>query len=116
MLKVDRAISWLLAVAVALHCIGTFYFFAPMSPIFVQSLSGGIAGFLVVALNLLRAGRESDRAIARLAMAGALAWAGIGILFGFSVGNPLDPRGLIHAVLALMLVGFGARTLRRIDA
>ena len=39
----DRIFGWLLVVLVALHCVGTFYFHALLSPIFVQSLSGGIA-------------------------------------------------------------------------
>jgi len=107
----DRIFGWLLVVLVALHCVGTFYFHALLSPIFVQSLSGGIAGFLVAALNLLRAGRPLDRPVAILATVGALAWVAIGILFGVSIGNPLDPRGLAHAVVALALVAFGVRTL-----
>jgi hypothetical protein len=112
----DRTIGVLLLLSVVLHCVGTFYFFPLLSPIFVQSLGSGVAGFLIGGLNLVRAGRPNDRTVGLFATIGAAAWLAIAVLFNLSLGNILDPRGSVHALLALILVFLGIRTLMQAKA
>jgi hypothetical protein len=64
-------------------------------------------------LNLLRASRQDDRALAWIASAGTAFWGLIAVAFGISIGNVLDPRPLMHAVDSLLLVGFSVSTLLR---
>lgn len=106
--NIDRMFCILLAVGTIGHLFGTIHFFEFKSGIFVWSLSGVLAGALLVTLNWLRNFRPRDRAIRWVALVGNLAWIGIVLLFGNSLGNYLDPRVLFHGFAAAGLVYFSS--------
>lgn len=113
MLKItDRICGWLLVLATCGHVAGTFVAYAAMSSIFVWSLGSALAGLLLGALNIVRAGRPHDQTLAVIATLGTACWALVAFGYGKSVGNVLDPRPLTRMVIATALVFFGVRTLR----
>lgn len=108
---IDRIFGWILAVGAVLHSIGSYlgYKHEPMT--LLWALCASLAALLVAAINLLRAGRPTDRPVAWIALVGSLAWAVAAFTFGALIGNLFDPRALIHGIAALALAGFSARTL-----
>jgi membrane protein DedA with SNARE-associated domain len=94
------------------HTIGTIMKTEPMSQVFIWSLGAALACYLLGALNLVRAGRPDDKTLATITMAGTVCWALVAFAFGKSIGNVLDPLALIHMVVSIVLVIFGAMTLR----
>lgn len=113
MLKiVDRIFGVLLLLGAVGHTIGTIMMMQPMSQAFIWSLAGALACYLLGALNLVRAGRPDDKTLAAITVAGTVCWALVAFAFGKSIGNVLDPRALMHLVVSIVLVIFGAITLR----
>lgn len=109
MLKnVDRAFAVLLILAAAGHSVGSIQ--AYHSTELVWALSASLCALLLAAINLLRVNRPDDRTLAWVAFSGSAAWLIVALSFGLSIGNPLDPRALTHAVIALVLVVFSLRT------
>ena len=104
----DRLLTFVLALGALGHTIGTFVLVEIGSPLFVWSLSGALAVWMLVALHALRSRRPEDRAVAGIATLGSVAWAVVALLFGASIGNVADPRALVHAVAALGLAVLGA--------
>ena len=114
MLKlVDRIFCVLLILAACGHTAGTLIGAQFLSGIFVWSLSGSLAAFLLAALHLVRTSRPDDRVVALIAVVGTCGWILVALGFGASVGNVLDPRAMTHAIVSAGLVGFGVRTLMR---
>ena len=109
---IDRIFCALLILATAGHLFGTIKLFDFGTGIFVWSLSGVLAAALLVAINILRNLRPSDRPLARIAFAGNIGWLAIVLLFGQSIGNLLDPRAVFHGIAALGLIFFSFKTLR----
>jgi ABC-type cobalamin transport system permease subunit len=110
---IDRVFCGLMAFASMGHLFGTFKFTQFGTGLFVWSLSGVLAAGLLVALNILRNFRPKDKVIAGVALAGNLAWIGIVILFGLSIGNLFDFRVLFHGVAAMGLSYFSFQTLQK---
>ena len=108
----DRICGWLLVLATCGHVAGTFVAYRAMSSIFVWSLGSALAGLLLGALNIVRAGRPHDKTLAVIATLGTACWALVAFGYGKSIGNVLDPRPVTHIVVATALVFFGVRTLR----
>jgi len=113
MQTIDRVFGWLLVVGGILHTVGSVRGLAHKPDVLVWALSGSLAALLLAALNLMRVNRPADRALALVCTAGSIAWVGIAVGFGVSIGNALDPRALIHAVNAAVLAGFSIRTVAR---
>ena len=106
---IDRIFGWLLVASALLHAWGSWMGYATQPETLLWSLSGSLAALLVAALNLLRVNRSQDRGLAWVCVAGSVAWAVVAIAFGRLMGSVLDPRALIHAVIALALAGFSLR-------
>jgi hypothetical protein len=112
MKMLDRFFAGLLLFGAAGHTAGTLAFYTWPSEIFVWSLGASLAAFLLGAINLLRANRLNDPALARRTCAiGSLAWLGLAMAFGVVIGNIADPRVLIHAIAAAGLTAFSMRSL-----
>jgi len=103
---VDRVFGWLLVVGSLLHAVGSFAAYRSMPEVLLWSLSGSLAGLLLAALNLLRAGRPGDHSLARVSFAGCVAWVAVALGFGKVIGNFLDFRVLTHAIIAAVLAVF----------
>ncbi len=112
MQKVDRVFGWLLILGSCGHTAGTFLWVPFMSGMFVWSLGSSLAAALLGVLNLVRAGRPDDKTLAMITAIGSACWVLIAVAFGQSINNLLDPRALMHAITAAVLVGFSIRTLR----
>ena len=112
MLKViDRIFGCLLILGGVGHTIGTILWTPPMSGIFIWSLGAALAVYLLGALNLIRAGRPNDKALAAITLVGTACWAVLAFTFGKSIHNLLDPRPLSHVIISIILVIFSAMTL-----
>jgi hypothetical protein len=107
---VDRVFGWLLVLGGILHSVGAVAALKATPGALVWPLAGSVAAFLLAALNLMRVNRPGDRTLAWVSAAGSIAWFGVAMGFGASVGNFLDPRGLYHAIVAAVLAGFSIRT------
>jgi hypothetical protein len=85
-----------------------------MSDVFVWSLGASIAGFLLGALNLVRAGRPADKTLAYITVVGTLLWAMLAVTFGVSIGHVFDSRVVINVVISAALIAFGMRTIKAV--
>jgi hypothetical protein len=85
-----------------------------MSDVFVWSLGASIAGFLLGALNLVRAGRPADKTIAYITVVGTFLWAMLAVTFGVSIGHVFDSRVVINVVISGALIAFGMRTIKSV--
>jgi peptidoglycan/LPS O-acetylase OafA/YrhL len=110
---VDKTFSWLLVLGGILHGVGTFKAFDAGTSSFVWSLAGSFAAILLAAINLMRVNRPGDVMLARVCLAGCLCWIAIALMFNQSIHNMLDPRGLYHAIAALVLAWFSFQNLMK---
>jgi hypothetical protein len=109
----DRACAGLLFIGALLHAYGSFAGYPPGSETLVWALSGSLCAGLIAIVNLLRANRPGDSALAWTAAVASLAWAAVALAFGQAIGRSADPRVLWHAITALALAGFSLRTALR---
>ena len=113
MKTIDRIFGWLLALGGILHGFGSWAAYRHQPISLLWALATSFAVLLLAAINLLRAGRASDPALAWLSFAGCLVWIGFVIWFGVLLGNFLDFRPLTHLILTIVLAGFSIRSTRR---
>ncbi len=113
MKTLDRVIGWLLVVASLLHAYGSIATYRNTRVTLVWALSGSLAGLLVANLNLLRAGRPKDTALAWVSFLGCAAWVAVALAFGFAIGDVFDFRPLVHVVLGAALAIMSLRTVFR---
>jgi peptidoglycan/LPS O-acetylase OafA/YrhL len=109
---IDRVFCGLMAFAALGHLFGTLKLTQFGTGLFVWSLSGVLAAALLVALNILRNSRPKDKTLAGIALVGNLAWIGIVVLFGLSIGNLFDFRAVFHGIAAMGLSYFSFQTLQ----
>lgn len=76
----------------------------------IWALSASFAIFLLAAVNLLRACRKGDRALAWISFAGCLVWIGFAFWFGLLIGNLFDFRPAINLVVTAALAIFSLRS------
>jgi hypothetical protein len=107
----DRIFGVLLILSAGGHTAGTMLMLPIMSGMWVWSMGGALAAFLLGVLNLVRAGRPQDKTLAVITLAGTACWALLSLAFNKSIGNMLDPRGAGHFVISVVLVCFCTRTL-----
>ncbi|HTZ57346.1 MAG TPA: hypothetical protein VMB49_04580 [Acidobacteriaceae bacterium] len=109
----DRVLSCLLILGGAGHTAGSLQFYKadPMTQLW--SLCASLFLFLLGAINLVRAGRRDDKALAWICLAGGLCWIGASIRFGWLIGNLLDFRAVVFVVITLGLCAMCLRTLTR---
>jgi hypothetical protein len=74
------------------------------------ALSASMLWLLIAVINLLRAGRPTDRPLAWIAFASSLAMAISAFTFGVLIGNVFDARALINGFVALGLASFSVKT------
>lgn len=111
MKTVDRIFGWLLVVSSLLHGIGSIAALLHTNlDMLVWAESGMLAGLMAAAVNLLRAGRPHDRALALVSAGGCIGWLIVAVWFGIRIGNVFDPRPLIHCLVAFVLLAFSLRT------
>ena len=111
MLKsIDRAFAVLLLLGAAGHTLGSVRAYGSQPMVLLWSLSATLFVVLLGALHLLRSFRPGDRPLAWIAAAGSLAWTVMSFEFGVLIGNVLDPRPLIFAILSLALAGLSVRS------
>ena len=109
----DKVFSWLLVLGGILHGAGTFKAYDPGSSAFVWSIAGSFTAILLATLNLMRVNRERDVMLARVCLVGCLCWVVIALMFNRSIGDMLDPRGLWHAVVAVVLAWFSFQSIMK---
>jgi hypothetical protein len=68
-----------------------------------------VAGLLLAAMNILRAGRPGDRVLAWVSCAGCVGWILVAVSFGRLAGSLFDPRALSHEAITLVLRVFSLR-------
>jgi len=110
---IDRVCGWLMILGSCGHTAGTLAGYPFMSQIFVWSLGTSLAGFLLGVLNIVRAGRSSDRTLAAITTAGTCCWVLVALGFGKSINHFLDPRVAGNLAIAGALLVFCGVTLHR---
>jgi hypothetical protein len=113
LVALDRGLGGLLVIGSLLHAAGSLRAYASEPTTLVWALSASLAGLLLAAVNIVRANRGHDAALAWICIVGCAGWIGQAFAFGVTIGNPLDPRVLIHAGNAAALVVFAGMSLRR---
>lgn len=114
--KVDRAFSWALIILSAGHgFLGTLLSSDLNASSTVWSFSGSIAAWLIAAMNLLRAGRPDDKAIAWVALAGTFSWLGLMFWLAHAAQMWGDIRIWLFVFVSVGLGLFSWRTLRGIN-
>jgi fucose 4-O-acetylase-like acetyltransferase len=113
MKTIDRTFGWLLILATCGHTIGTLKFYPFLSDLWVWSLSASLAGAILGAINIIRAGRSADGALAAVTAGGCIGWALMALAFGSSIHNLRDPRVVGNVFIATVLVICSCATLRR---
>lgn len=113
MKAIDRLFGVLLGLGGILHGFGSWAALHAQPGYLIWGLAASFAVLLLAAINLLRAARPGDAALAWICLAGCLIWIGFCLWFGAIIHNLLDFRPLIHMILAAVLVVFSVRTVRR---
>ena len=100
----DRICGWLLIVGACGHSMGSYNAYKGQPMTLLWALSASIAGILLAALNLLRAGRPTDRPLIGVCVGGNLVWLVFVYVFGRLIGNLLDFRVVIQATITIVLL------------
>jgi hypothetical protein len=93
------------------HTLGSFRFYKTDPMTLLWSLCASLFVFLLAAINLMRAGRPGDTALAWLCLAAGLCWIGASLRFGSLTGNFFDFRPMIFTLITLALCALCVRTL-----
>jgi hypothetical protein len=109
LLKLDRTLAVLLLLGAAGHTLGSSSAYAHQPMVLLWSLCATLALVLIAAVNLLRASRPGDRAVAWLAVGGTLSWLAVAAVFGVLIGHLLDPRVVFFEVASAGLIALGIR-------
>jgi hypothetical protein len=107
---VDRIFGWLMVLGSLAHSMGSLHAYGDKPEMLLWAESGTLAGLLVAALNLLRAGRPHDRTLAWVSFAACLGWFALALDFGKVVGNYFDFHAVIFMVITLVLAVMSLRT------
>jgi hypothetical protein len=111
MRKIDLTFGWLMILGCIGHTLGTMKYYTALSDVWVWSLGTSLAGFILGALNVLRATRSPDKAVAAITLPGSAAFVLIAIGFGVAIHNLGDPRVIGNVVIATALALFSLSTL-----
>lgn len=110
----DYAFGWLLVVASLMHGAGSVLAYRHKPELLLWAEAATLAGLLLAAINLLRAGRPGDRVLAWVSCAGCVGWILVAVSFGRLAGSLFDPRALSHEAITLVLLVFSFRTTRSV--
>lgn len=111
MKALDRVFGCLLFLGGIGHGLGSYKAHAKDPMALLWALSGSFAIFLLAAVNLLRAGRDGDRATACISLGGCIVWIGFVLCFARLIGNMLDFRVLVNLIITMALALFSLRSL-----
>ena len=110
MKTLDRVFGTLMFLGGIGHGLGSIKAYSKDPMTLLWALSASFAGFLLAALNLLRAGRMGDGALAWVCFVGCLVQIAFALRFGMLIGNLFDFRPLGQAIIAAVLASFSARS------
>src|SRR5579863_6657848 len=86
----DRILSCVLLLGGIGHTIGSLHFYKSDQMTLLWSLCASLFVFLFAAVNLIRAGRPQDAALAWVCLVAGLGWIAASLRFGVLIGNFLD--------------------------
>jgi hypothetical protein len=107
----DRILSVLLILGGMGHTFGSLQAYKSDQMTLLWSLSASLFIFLLGAVNLVRAGRDRDAALAWVCLVAGLCHIASSLRFGFLIGNIFDFRPLIFVVITLGLCAMCVRSL-----
>jgi hypothetical protein len=107
----DRILSCLLILGGIGHTLGSLRAYKSDPMMLLWSLSASLFVFFFSGINLVRAGRPDDSALAWLCLAAGIGWTVASLRFGALIGNIFDFRPLIFVILTLGLCAMCVRTL-----
>src|SRR5262249_33676243 len=110
MKALDRVFGCLLGLGAFGHAAGSFNAYSNQPMSLLWALSASFAVLLLAAVNLLRAGRRGDHALAWISFAGCVVWMGFVLWFGKIIGSIFDFRALVNLILAIILAIFSLRS------
>lgn len=110
MKALDRIFGCLMILGGIGHGLGSYQAYSKQPMNLLWALSASFAAFLLGAMNLLRAGRPDDRALAWVSFGGCLVQIGFALTFGVLIGNVLDFRPLVNLIIAVALAIFSVRS------
>lgn len=108
----DRTLSILLILGGVGHSFGSYLAYKLNQMELLWALCASLFLFLLGAINLLRASRPTDPALAWICLGALLAWIPAMVRFGQLAGNLLDIHAVFFMLLTLGLCGFSLRTIR----
>lgn len=111
MKTMERLLGGLMFLGGIGHGVGSYLAYRNDPMELLWALSASFALFLLASLNLLRTWRSGDAAMAWICLLGCLMQAAFAIWFGQLIGNLLDVRPFINAIVALLLAVFSGRSL-----
>ena len=111
MKTLDRIFGWLMLLGAFGHATGSWQYYSNRDHMaLLWALSGSFAVILLGTMNLLRAGRRGDRALAWVCFGGCVVWIGFVVVFGRLIGNLVDFRVLTNFVITAVLAAFSLRS------
>ena len=110
MLKlIDRALGVLLILGAGGHTYGSINGYGSQPITLLWALSASLFILLLGAVHLLRTARPGDRALAWIAVAGAVCQLVAAVVFGQLIGAPVDPRVVGFVLICGGLILFGLK-------
>jgi hypothetical protein len=108
--NIDRTLAVLLLLGAVGHTLGSFKTYGGQPMVLLWALCASVLVVLLGAINLLRVSRPRDATLAWICVGGMICWLACTLTFGHLIGNLLDFRIVIFAVLATGLILFGLRS------
>jgi predicted Na+-dependent transporter len=106
MKALDRIFGCLMLAGGLGHGLRSYKAYSSEPVTLLWALSASFVAFLLAAINLLRAGRRGDRALAWICFAGCLGSSAFALWFGLLIGNVFDFRPMGNLIIALALAIF----------
>ena len=115
MRTIDRIFGWLMVLAALLHSAAAWAAYRGQHELLFWALASGMAEFYLAGMNLIRAERRHDLALARLCVAGNFTWLIVNLFFAAMVGRFSDPRVILQCTITgtLLLLSMRARSRSR---
>jgi hypothetical protein len=108
--NLDRTLAILLLLGAVGHTLGSFKTYGGQPMVLLWALCASVLVVLLGAINLLRVSRPGDAALAWICVGAMICWLACTLAFGHLIGNLLDFRIVIFAVLSIGLILFGVRS------
>lgn len=105
MKTLDRVFSWILVGGALLEGVAACITYRKVPVTLLWALCTMLFVLMLAGINLLRATRHADTALAWICFAGDFALAAAAFTFSILIGNVFDGRGSFPGVIALVLAG-----------